>query len=855
MESPAKARQAPASVFEAELSARSLQRCRRESCAELRPTSRLASSPKNGSLEAGQGALVSLSASLQHRLASASARSPSLQFEYQNRNSTPQAGPRHSSATVEFLLRARRPESPAARETSERLPALELKGYHTSRQKRKSDNIKVLKQRIRLLEAQEERTIHSKTKQRSQDILVAACRASDSSSRPSIRLHANLKARNELDPLFENLRSGFGSFRTQLCSDMSAQKQQRIAGQDLDALSKTQLRFKEIHQQITKLKKRRMHGPKDCAESAPKHGNHKPSLRTGLSNPEQLPQSFSDSANKTPETGCTPLLRLPPTQNRDSSQTCFRAGPSSERPTLEEALVASNVQARQRSLSGQTGLTEAEHSDSMAGSVVNSSATNRKRGLSDNRRKPASSLALQQGLLDGDQQTQTTQLFVHTRNTPPRKPRLQKLDTAATWNGLVERQNPVTQRAFKHRRAKKLNLMMNIDLRKLRGDLGCSEAEQKLDSEVMPAAGSEGVPSEVQSARQKASDKLASGSNSWSKVSLNNRPKPAHPPSTRLQFGESVLKPQSGQTTTPFTPHQADSRKTLQVKPVSLWPGCLHSPNHSASQRPEEKSTENESDSPQHRHNTTSDAKPGRTESQSKPQPQTPNSNLIPHLAVAELSGGTKHHGTQAADSLAKKASHRNSGFGSDFDSPISNAETRPNATEIDHKSLYESFSLMYRTIFSTHKLASAAKGLKKKQQARLKASTEAGRPGTGQDAAERDAQHSESSADASSSRDASRSPSVRSHKTKASDARSTAGLAASTPKPQILVLQPSRKPTPALALPLQDFGSRDRIVQQIEVDLCDSSSESSSFRKPKRSSSKSSFSGFNGFYGRHKAH
>ena len=270
----------------------------------------------------------------------------------------------------------------------------------------------------------------------------------------------------------------------------------------------------------------------------------------------------------------------------------------------------------------------------------------------------------------------------------------------------------------------------------------------------------------------------------------------------------------------------------LQPKPADPSPSFGPSPNQSASQRPDEKSTEIDSDAsdPLQQPPCDSDSRPARVE---------------PKLAVAAPPRtGSPDRCAQATASLKKKPALRQSGCGT----PASKAEADQQlASEIDHKSLYESFSLMYRTIFSPTKPASPGSRRPNKPLARR-------RPAEGPETLS-DVARSESSPNTSQSRLASSSRSGRSQRTEDSQVCSTAARALPGSKPQIVVLQPSRKPTPALAVPIQDFGCRERFVQQIEVDLCASSSESSSVCRHRRSSSRSSFSGKHGFYGRRKAH
>jgi hypothetical protein len=681
---------------------------------------------------------------------------------------------------------------------------------------------------------------------------MAASQASDSSSRPSIRLHANLKARNRAEPFSENNKSGLGSFRTQLCSDISTQKLKRFAFKDLRTLSKTQLRFKEIHQQITKLKKRCRHAAKDTADFDSGLGNG------GLPNLEQLPQSFSDLANKTPEAGCSPVYRHA-ADDREASQAAPLAVASSE----NDPPVESSGLTRPRSFSGHTGLTEAEVSDSIAGSIVNFLPACKKRGLSQTHHKLASSLALQQEVIKASQLLQTAPFSVQHGNpasmlhsspySPLRKPRVPKLDTAGTWNNLAERHSPVTQRAFKHRRAKKLNLLMNIDLSKLKSELDGSQQERKLDAAKTLEAGLKSLPSGGKSARQEAPANPAFGNSSTSRLFEENKSKTSHSSENQFDISETALRLQTGQKAVHFATAQTGSSRALLKKPEEVSPSYRFTPNKSASRRPEKKRTPNQIEIPKQQGKPCMDFSPGRT----KQEPQTPNPidcTTVANSSAIQMPDEKTLNKTEAADTSPKKAWPRKSDFISDFETPTSRTDFKPNATEIDQKSLYNSFSLMYRTIFSKNKLASTAYGLKKKQIPRPNFPGHADRPGTTQETPERLAHDSESSAETTSSREASRYRSTHSHHSKVSSKLQTPREAASTSRPQILVLQPSRKPTPALAVILKDFSSRDRIPQQFEVDLCESSSESSSFRKLKRSSSRSSFSGFYGSYGRHKA-
>lgn len=845
------------------LVARSQVQRRSGSCANLRAAAgvhfpalsdsasrrRLNSCPKNGRFEGGQEALVCFSSTMKHRFPSVSAHSKSLLHDLPNCSSTPQPSSKPSSATVEFLLKPRRQESPAAREFSNHLPEVDNKGYLTNKSKRKSESIKVLKQRIRLFEAQEDRKIQARNKQREHDILGAACHASDNSSKQSIRLHANLKTRNQLDPLIENYKSGFVSLSK---FNKSTQKPKRNAPEDLSTLTQTQQRFKEIHQQITKLKRRRLQGQKDSTELEQRLATRRSDPRLGIPGLEHPPQSFSDALNKTPEASGSIVHRQSAPDDCESSQAGLLAGTGSGRPTEKNLPIVSTVQAtqRQRSLSGNTGLTEADHSDSLAGSLINNSPFERKRGFSEKQQKPVSSLAPQQRFGDTEQQKQRPNLFVETRNTPPRRPRLQKLGTIPTWNGLMDRHNPVTDRAFKHRRAKKLNLLMNIDPNRVSGELGCSKTERKLDPAKTRTARLEGSPNER--VQHQTSDKTESDNISWRKVFLDNGPKINNKSKqTSIQIDEKPLNPPIVEPIVQYMPQKSEPHKPLQVKTHFLLPGCqLTSPNHSASQRPEEKSTENESDSPENHKKTHFRLKLEDQGVGVDLKPQTPvsgNRILVPKPADLWMPGKTNACGTRMSGSLLKQSALRSGNIGSDFDSPVSNCETRQQGAEIDQKSLFECFSLMYRTIFSNKQAAAARKGLHQKLPDRANPAKEtAAREGPSYDNPEREPKHTDSSAEKISSRDPSRSGSALSY-----GAKAPAGKAPS--KPQILVLQPSRKPTPALAVPIHDFGPRDPGVRQIEVDLCDSSSGSSSFRKGRRGSSRSSFSDLNGCYGKNK--
>lgn len=789
-----------------------------------------------GSLPEACQAQVRLSESFQRRLACESALSASEQLGRRHRTAR-SVGGKPCSATVEFLLRSRKLRSPAAPDSFSRLPQVEPYSQPAGKPNQRAEYFRVLRQRIRLLEAQADRHDQSRAKLRDQDLLLAACQASDSSSRPSVRLHANLKDRHQADPLRDTRRAGSGSFRTQLCRESSGQKQQKLGG-DTQALSESQQRFTEIHQQITKLKRRRAHGPAGSTLSELQPSGHGSQARVCLPQLAHLQQSSSDSANKTPEPVCTPAHKHLDTPALRNGLPGRPIGASSGTPTLRGALAGSTSQARQRSASGNTGLTEAEHSDSLAGSLVTCSPLDTKRDLSETRSKRGSSLALQQGQLAEDRQTQRPQLFDEARTSPLRKPSLQKLDTATTWNGFISRHQPETERVFKHRRAKKLNLLMNIDPNRLRGSTGCPEPER--DPQAPASTFQEGSarrPSGVQSTELRASDRPDSRDCSWSNVFPDNLPDPPLPGSIRTQPDAPVLRPVPGRAALLFAPQQTDLRRSLQPKQAALSPSCGLSPNLSASQRPDEKSTEIESDAPVNLQQPSCSPRPAWLE------PGTHN----PKLAVAGRPSESLGRGAQAKQALEKKPALRQSGRGTDCGSPASNGEAGEIATEIDHKSLYESFSLMYRTIFSSLKPTTTASRLPRNPLPRH-------RPVEDSEVLS-DVSRSESSPEAESSKDSSSSRSGSSNQAQGPDLRSDTRRALPCAKPQIVVQQPSRKPTPALALPIQDMQSRERFVQQIEVDLCASSSESSSVRRHRRSSSRSSFSGQPGFYGRHKAH